>query len=398
MKFKLKHLTILIFLMLTFIPLKVKAGDVAVSTSELGNGKHKIKITYDGTANFIQGKIDLSNITIEEINTQNGWEKGEFLNSGLFHFYHDGPFQGVFTVAEIIVKVSSNVTITPVFYSDTVLTCGSDNSGHYFDKEGYVVDYAEYENSCLISEDASLKSLSISNGALSPTFNSSIYYYNVTVENSIANITLTPEVNNSKATIISNNNCNLEVGQQHCDVVVKAQSGAITTYEIIVNRKGENTSTELNINDFKVHNATLVGEFDPNIKSYNIIVDEGASSIYFTYKSANTGQTITSDQCEIDNTTTSCKLTITENNNTAEYLFKIVTSEKDSSNNEQNNNMSNDENGNNSNTGSDKSEDSTSIKNPPTGEFFNIFTIIILLGIGGTIAFYIKKYNKIHKI
>jgi hypothetical protein len=101
----------------------------------------------------------------------------------------------------------------------------------------------------VLSTDATLSALAVSNSSLSPAFSSSTVGYTVTVANSITSYTVTPTVNQANATIKVNGSTvtsgsasqaiGLGVGDNPIYVVVTAQDGTTTkTYTVIVTRPG----------------------------------------------------------------------------------------------------------------------------------------------------------------
>ncbi len=92
------------------------------------------------------------------------------------------------------------------------------------------------------STDATLSSLTISSGTLSPAFASGTTDYTAGVGNSVTSLTVTPTVNESHATVQVNsgsasNPINLNVGSNTVTVMVTAQDGTTTdAYTITVTR------------------------------------------------------------------------------------------------------------------------------------------------------------------
>ena len=84
------------------------------------------------------------------------------------------------------------------------------------------------------STDATLRSLTISPGTLTPTFQASTLSYRATVNS--GSISLTPTCNNAFATAQIYGGQSLNVGKNTVKVVVTAQSGAKRTYTITVTR------------------------------------------------------------------------------------------------------------------------------------------------------------------
>jgi alpha-tubulin suppressor-like RCC1 family protein len=98
------------------------------------------------------------------------------------------------------------------------------------------------------SSDDTLSNLTLSSGTLNPVFAPGITGYTASVDNSVANITVTPTVNESHATVTVNGQAvtsgqaspaiNLNVGANIITIVVTAQDGTTTlTYTVTVTRQ-----------------------------------------------------------------------------------------------------------------------------------------------------------------
>jgi len=105
-----------------------------------------------------------------------------------------------------------------------------------------------------ISSDATLSALTISDGTLSPTFNSNTILYTDSVGNLTTAVTVRPTTNESHATVTvngtpvisrsSSNAVNLTVGSNTITIVVTGQDGIATkTYTITVTRASSSDAT-----------------------------------------------------------------------------------------------------------------------------------------------------------
>lgn len=90
------------------------------------------------------------------------------------------------------------------------------------------------------SSNASLGSLVISAGTLSPEFSASTKDYTATVDYSCSSLAVTANPADSKASVTSvTGNDSLEVGENTVSVVVTAEDGSTSTYNIVVTRRAE---------------------------------------------------------------------------------------------------------------------------------------------------------------
>ena len=90
------------------------------------------------------------------------------------------------------------------------------------------------------SSNASLGSLVISAGTLSPEFSAATKDYTATVDYSCSSLAVTANPADSKASVTSvTGNDSLEVGENTVSVVVTAEDGSTSTYNIVVTRRTE---------------------------------------------------------------------------------------------------------------------------------------------------------------
>jgi Autotransporter beta-domain/Cadherin-like beta sandwich domain/Putative Ig domain len=139
------------------------------------------------------------------------------------------------------VATVSGSTITIVGVGTTTLTATQAANGNY--------DTANTTATLTItaSTDANLSGLTLSSGALTPTFASSTFAYTQSVANAVSSITVTPTVNQANATVTVNGTAvtsgsasgsiSLNVGTNTITTVVTAQDGTTTqTYTTTVTR------------------------------------------------------------------------------------------------------------------------------------------------------------------
>lgn len=163
-----------------------------------------------------------------------------------------------------------------------------------------------------------LSSLSVSKGSLTPTFNKFTQTYDVTVENSVSNITINAGAVDSKASISGIGTHNLNVGNNEIKINVTAENGTVRTYKICVNRKAgsgnsgsnnnENTNTETSYKiqtvkadeSDKVITGVAENMSADTIKSY-ITVQNGSVSVADASGNKKSGNVATGDRVRILN-------------------------------------------------------------------------------------------------
>lgn len=92
------------------------------------------------------------------------------------------------------------------------------------------------------SSDATLKSLSVSKGKLTPVFSKSTYNYSVTVENEVNSLHIGATTNNNKASVKISGSDSLKVGKNTRIISVTAESGKVLKYTVSIIRKNKETT------------------------------------------------------------------------------------------------------------------------------------------------------------
>lgn len=178
-----------------------------------------------------------------------------------------------------------------------------------------------------------LKTLTVSNATIVPTFNSSITSYTTTVDNSVESVNIGATVTDNSSTIISGTGTkSLSVGINIVEIDVKAENGDIKTYLITITRKEEETisedtskSSDNKLKSLKIDDATLIPTFDSSKEqNYVAVVEDDASEIKIN-ATANSSKATISYSEELTNDT----LTMSTNEETKNINI-IVTAENGS--------------------------------------------------------------------
>ncbi len=366
----------ILFILVLCLPIFVSAGSLQFNQPEkVSNTSYKFTVTVqDINLNTLSGKINITNGSISNIVMSSGWVS-KTGNSNSFYFYRNGVSTGNYTIATVYVTMTGNseYKISDVNYG--VHKCTKDIYGTYFDAVGNVVDQNAFQSSCGKSKDATLKSLSLSSGTLSPSFSSSLEIYSATVENSVGAMTFYPVTNHGKAKVISGTNCALKVGMNTCKLVVQAEAGNTKTYSITVIRKNSNTgswtaSNDASIKNLTISNGTLTSAFSSSKTEYDIKVGKDVNQIVFSFVMNSNGQSMKSDPCRITPDTSRCKLTVTAEDgvSTKTYSFRIL--HEGSTSGSSNNGVDNTTEGNTAVSKPNKNENNNNnnIDNPITNE------------------------------
>lgn len=153
-----------------------------------------------------------------------------------------------------------------------------------------------------LGTDATLSSLALSTGTLSPTFSSSTTSYTVSVPYTTSSMQVTPSLADSMASLKVNgvngssgsasSSLSLAVGANTITVEVTSQNGQVTkSYSIVVTRAA--ASTNANLSSLALSSGTLSPVFDAATTSYTTSVVNAVSSIQVTPTVADSLATVT---------------------------------------------------------------------------------------------------------
>ena len=166
-----------------------------------------------------------------------------------------------------------------------------------------------------------LKSLSLTDCTLSPTFSSSTTSYTCTVANSVTSTTVAAATTSSVATLTGTGSKALNVGDNTLNIVVTSQSGSTKTYSVKVHRK----SNDANLSSLSVSNYTISPAFSASTTFYTLTVPNATSSITVNASKSNTYASITGTGSRSLNVgSNTIKVTVTaEDGNTKAYTITV---------------------------------------------------------------------------
>ena len=113
------------------------------------------------------------------------------------------------------------------------------------------------------SSDATLKSLAVGSGTLSPAFSSGNTDYSVNVDFSVSSLAVTALKNHNGASVYVSGNDNLAVGENKITITVTAENGAKKVYTITVTRAKNPLSSDI----FMTLGEGITAEVSINISS-----------------------------------------------------------------------------------------------------------------------------------
>lgn len=154
-----------------------------------------------------------------------------------------------------------------------------------------------------VSSDATLSSLVLSSGALSPAFASGTRGYTAAVDNSVASISVTATATVAASTItvngvaVANGSASqavaLAVGSNTLTVVVTAQDGATTTTTTLaVTRAAATASTDASLSALTLSSGSLSPAFAAATTSYSVALANTVTAITVTPTSTSSAATV----------------------------------------------------------------------------------------------------------
>ncbi|MCH1942800.1 cadherin-like beta sandwich domain-containing protein [Holdemania massiliensis] len=175
------------------------------------------------------------------------------------------------------------------------------------------------------STDATLKSLSISEGTLSPEFSKDTMSYTATVDNRVSQLTVSAESTDTKATVTGSRVHNLTVGTNTIEVGVTAEDGTTKkTYTIVVTRQ-EAKSSDATLKSLNISEGTLFPEFSKDTMSYTATVDNSVSQLTVSAESTDTKATVTGSGVKnLADGTNTIEIGVTAEDGTTKKTYTIV--------------------------------------------------------------------------
>jgi len=179
-----------------------------------------------------------------------------------------------------------------------------------------------------LSNDATLSSLTVGAGTLSPAFNSRTTTYAVSVPNTTTSIAITPMTTNANATMTVNGTPvtsggqftlnNLTVGSNATiTIVVMAQDRTTNTYTILVSRL---PSSIVTLSNLTLSSGTLAPTFNSSELSYVASVSNATTSITVTPFTSDPTETVTISNVPVTSGSASAPIPLGIGRNTINVL------------------------------------------------------------------------------
>jgi|GEM_PF-1161412 len=179
------------------------------------------------------------------------------------------------------------------------------------------------------SNNANLKSLSVTPGTLTPAFAPGTLAYTVSVANSVTSVSVNAALDDTKASMTINGtpqasgvskNISLNVGSNNISIVVTAEDGTTKkTYQITVNR-AEALSNNANLSGLALSKGTLSPAFGSGTTSYTAQVGYSVSSVTITPTVADPNATIKVNGSAVNSGSASQPITLNVGTNPVSIL------------------------------------------------------------------------------
>lgn len=139
------------------------------------------------------------------------------------------------------------------------------------------------------SSQTTIGSLSIEGQAISPTFSKNIYNYRLKVPASVTEVNVLTKKGNAKQTITGDGKRILNYGDNRIRVVVKAENGSSSTYEIMVTREDDRTG-DVSLRNLVVSETDIT--YEEGKTTYSATVPKDVSSVFITAQTNDANATL----------------------------------------------------------------------------------------------------------
>lgn len=225
-------------ILMTIFTFNVSAATVSISgAGEYEVGKtFSVKISFNADATLYAVEADISyNSSVLRLNSVSGSEYNA--SNGSIKIVDDG-----FSATKPSKTSSYTLNFTAIAAGNSNISASILGGGEAESKASGSVAIKVITPKP--SSNANLASIKLSDGSLSPAFNSKTTNYNVTVKYGVENITITGSVADGKATYVGGGTFGLNVGDNSRTLTVTAQDGTKKSYTINIKRMTEQETLE----------------------------------------------------------------------------------------------------------------------------------------------------------
>ena len=308
-------------------------SNISINSPDVQEGNSgSTNLTFTVTLNPPRGEVVTVNYAVTGGTATSGTDYTELPDGTL-------TFNSGDLTKEIVISVVGDTTVEP---DETVIVTLSSPSPNAHLQAGNFIGTGTIRNddreAVVLSSDNRLRALSISEGALSPGFSSSVQGYSATVGSNVASVTVTPTANHSRATISVNNapvrsgsasrSISLSEGQNTISIVVTAENDAERTYRVVVTRQPREVvkSSDNRLSALSISEGTLTPDFASSVQSYSVTVGSSVASVTVTPTANHSRATISVNDSSVRSGSASGPIRLSDGENT---ITITVTAEND---------------------------------------------------------------------
>lgn len=281
----MKKVRLIILFMFIFICMNVSAAGVKVGNDscEAGDTNKKVSVSLEGSdlSNYtgVEFTLSIENTAYASLEFSYNASMSFKLNGNVYSITNNSGLQAG-NIGNVIYSTTSNLNSSFSIVPKNVTLIKSDGSRVSGTAVGGTVTFLQKK-----SNDASLTSLSVDKGVLSPAFSSSILNYNLKIDPTIDSITINADTA-SGATKTGTGLQRINDSVKAFNIVVTAEDGVTSKTYTINLLRGDEVETEPLLKSLKINTigCKLSPKFDPKKTKYTVSVDEDIDQLDFNYE------------------------------------------------------------------------------------------------------------------
>ena len=313
---------------------------ISINSPDVQEGNSgSTNLTFTVTLNPPRGEVVTVNYAVTGGTATSGTDYTELPDGTL-------TFNSGDLTKEIVISVVGDTTVEPDETVIVTLGTTSPNAHLQAGSSNGTGTIRNDDREAVLSSDNRLRALSVSEGALSPGFSSSVQVYSATVGSNVASVTVTPTANHSRANISVNNapvrsgsasrSISLSEGQNTISIVVTAENDAERTYRVVVTRQPREVvkSSDNRLSALSISEGTLTPDFAGSVQSYSATVGSSIASVTVTPTANHSRANISvngssvrsgsaSEPIRLSDGENTITVTVTAENN-AERIYRVV--------------------------------------------------------------------------
>ncbi len=218
-------------------------------------------------------------------------------------------------------EAASNTTM-PISFNESILTNSDEIDIPLIGSQSIVVQK-------LLSSIATLNSITLDKGTLSPNFNKDVLSYNVIVDGGVETINISAVKTDTLSTVSGLGSKTLNYGNNKFNIIVTAENKTQKTYVVNINRT-DNRSTDSSLKSLTITSGKIDPVFKSSVREYTMIVKSDVKDLEVKAIATSSKATVkvigNNDLIEGMNIVT---ITVTaENGKKTDYIVTVMKEEK----------------------------------------------------------------------